>query len=35
MTDVFEILNDLQDLFDGALDEDELSALVEEIANEE
>lgn len=34
MTEVLEMLNDLQDIFDNALDEDELASLVEEITEE-
>lgn len=34
MTEVLEMLNDLQDLFDDALDAEELAALAEEISEQ-
>lgn len=34
MTEVLEMLSDLQDLFDDALDNEELAALAEEISEQ-
>ncbi len=34
MSEVLEMFNDLQDLFDGALDEEELASLVAEFSEQ-